>query len=360
MEYSIQDYLKYYKDYDFNEEPFNDVDNVLLSLISYVNLSKIFKNKTHVTIKEASDLFWSSTTEKEVNEEIRAVRKASYLIREMAKTKRFKNLKLYNYQYIVDSETQFGAVTIDLLNNMIYVSYRGTDNYVVGWKEDFQMSYIFPVKAQRLAIKYMNSTFKFRNHKIIVGGHSKGGNLALVASMYCKHYIKKRITKVYSNDGLGLRQKEFNSSEYKKIIPKFKHIIPRNSLVGILLNHDDKYYITDSSARGLLQHDATTWRCYGSHFIKADLTKATKKRETSLYKWLDNYDDVHKEKIVESFFSIFAINNITDLKELKISNFLQIIKSISNLRNVDAQTRKIIIDTIKDLYSQFRNSKSEQ
>lgn len=359
MHYSIDDYLKYYKNFTFKEEPFNDVDNVLLSLISYVNLDKVFKDNDKLTIEQASNLFWRTTNEKEVNNEITSVRKGAYLIRELAKTPRFKNLIMYNFKYQVDKNTQFGAVTIDLLDGTIYISYRGTDSYVIGWKEDFEMSYIFPVQAQTLAIKYINETVKFSNKKVIVGGHSKGGNLALIAAMYAKHYIKKRIIKVYSNDGLGLRDKEFNSQEYKKITPKFKHIIPRESLVGVLYSHDSNYIVIDSSARGVFQHDATTWKCYGSHFIKADLTLATKKREDSLYKWLKNYSDTEKKQIIDSMYSVFKKLGIEDLKELKMAKFVQILKMIVSLKNIDEETKKILFKTIKELHAQFRNNKNE-
>ncbi len=357
MHYSIDDYLKFYKDFTFDEEPFNDVDNVLLSLISYVNLDKVFKNNDKLTMEEVSKRFWNNTTEKEVNNEITSVRKSSYLIKKLANCKRFKDLSMYNFKYQVDKNTQFGAVTIDLLNGTIYISYRGTDSYVIGWKEDFEMSYIFPVEAQKLAIKYINENVKFSNKKVIVGGHSKGGNLALVASMYAKHNIKKKIVKVYSNDGLGLRDEEFNSQEYKKIVPKFKHIIPRESLVGVLYSHDNNYVVIDSSGRGFFQHDATTWKCYGSHFIKADLTLATKKREDSLYKWLKKYDDSEKKHIVESMYSVFNKLGIDDLKELKMAKFPQILKLIINLRNIDEETKKILFKTFKELHSQFKDNK---
>ena len=173
--------------------------------------------------------------------------------------------------------------------------------------------------------------------------------------MYAKSSIKKKIIKVYSNDGLGLREQEFNSKEYKNILPKFQHIIPRDSLVGLLLHHDDNYIVIDSSARGLFQHDATSWLCYGGYFIKADLNKATKKRENSLQKWLQNYDKSEKEKIVESMFLIFKKCDIKDLKELRKFKLEEIFKIIKSLKNIDEETRKVLFKTIKELFMLFRN-----
>lgn len=355
MEYSINDYLKYYKDYSFHQEKFNDVDNVLLSMLPYVNMDFIFETKNKVTLKEAANMYFNHYTEEEIENNVLAVRRGIYTLKNMSNCKRYQNLKLYNYVYTVNDETQFGALTIKLPDGTLYIAFEGTDSNVVGWKEDFQMLYMFPVPAQKLAIDYLNNNVKFNNRRVIVGGHSKGGNLALVASMYSKPLIKKKIIKVYNNDGPGLREQEFNSNEYKNLLPKLKHIIPKESFIGLLLNHDLNYFVVDSSAKGFLQHDALTWRCYGSHFIEADLNKITEKRNQSLQKWLQNYDQNERKKIVEALFYAFEKCQITNFKDVKNIKIDEILKVIMNLKNVDEETRKILFKTIKELFQLFKN-----
>lgn len=356
MDYSIYEYLRHYKDYTFEEEAFNEVDNVILSLIAYAKMGFIFENTKKITVAEASKLVSEKYTKKQIDKNMTAIRKGTYLLIDLGNYKRYKSLVMKNYVEIINDETQFGALMIKLPGGVHYVAFKGTDQNVIGWKEDCEMSYMFPVPAQKLAVKYLNEKVKMHYRKLIVGGHSKGGNLALVSSMYSKPSIKKRIIKVYSNDGPGLRKTEFESEEYKEIKSRFKHIIPRNSLVGMLLLHDENDVVVSSSARGLYQHDATTWKCYGSHFLRDDLTKASRKREVSIEAWLKNYDDETRKKIVESTFSIFEICNITDLTDLKNAKIDQVLRKIMSLKNIDEETRKLVFKTVKELLTEYMAS----
>lgn len=358
MHYSIEDYLKYYKDLSWEEEPFNDVDNLILSLISYVELDFAFEKKKILTIKEASDMYWNHFDKSTVDKNITMVKKSSYLIKKLATCKRYQNLILLNYENYVDEKMQFGAVMISLPNDMVYVSFKGTDHNIIGWKEDLQLSYLFPIPSQNRAIEYLNEHIKIQHRKIIVGGHSKGGNLALVSSMYCRPSIQRRIIKIYSNDGPGLRKEQILSKEYQNVVNRFRHIIPKNSLVGVLLSHKNDIVI-DSSAKGFFQHDALTWRCYGGHFIEVDLHKAAKKRDTFTDNWLELYDDKEREKIVESVFNVFEVCNVTDLREIKNVKMDQILRKIRTLKNVDETTRNLILKTIKELMKQFINYKEK-
>ena len=140
-----------------------------------------------------------------------------------------------------NNEEQFSAVTILMPNGMIYVSYRGTDNTIVGWKEDLNMSFKELVPAQTTAKNYLNKIAeKYKDKQIIVGGHSKGGNLAVYAAAYCEPKIQDRIIKVYNNDGPGFCDKVVNSEEYNRILNKVHTYIPKSSIIGRLLNHKEE------------------------------------------------------------------------------------------------------------------------
>ena len=177
---NIHTYLKDYGNYTFLEKEFNEVDNVILSLIAYVDLEGIVPERKHgkISLQEASNLFFQKYSKKEIDRNIWSVKHACYLFEELAKTKRFQNLLLYNYRYKVTFDMQFGALCILLPDKSIYISYEGTDGYVSGWKEDFMLSYQFPTGAQMEAVHYLNQVVGIFSHKLYVGGHSKGGNLA--------------------------------------------------------------------------------------------------------------------------------------------------------------------------------------
>lgn len=351
----IRIYIKYYKDYTFLEEPFNEVDNVILSILSYINFNGIVPTigKGSIKLSDASELFWSKYTNKDINLNIAVVKEAPYILKKMEDSKRYKDILLYNYAYKVNNESQFGALCCKLNDGSIYVSYEGTDSTIIGWEEDFKLSYQFPTLAQKEAINYLNESIKFSDKNIIVGGHSKGGNLAVVASMYCKPRIRKKIKNIYNNDGPGLRKNEFESKNYKEIYPKLKTFIPEHALVGLLLRHSDNYTVVASNARGIMQHDPTSWCCYGGHLTKGKLSKASKRYENAILNWLDGYDDEKREKFTKALFDVFRKAEIIDFKEFKIPKLKNIIKILSYTKEIDSETRNMIAECIKAIISEM-------
>ena len=208
---NLYSYIDKYGCYTFDEVSFNEVDNAVFSALSYINFDGIVSPNrfSPVTISMAADMYFQKYTGKEKN--ILSIREAVKMLRYMKNTRRYRDLRLYNYIYEESADEQFSALTIEINNKLVFVSYEGTDHLVSGWKEDFMMSYMFPVSSQRRAIDYINKHFFFRRKNIILGGHSKGGNLAMVAAMDANFLVKDKIIKVYNNDGPGLLEEQFNS-----------------------------------------------------------------------------------------------------------------------------------------------------
>ena len=253
---NVYDYIKEYGNYTFQEKKFNEVDAVIFSFISYVDYTKIFEENSVVTINEAGKKHLISVTENDKN--ITATKEANQLLKCLKDTVRYKDCILFNYEYIGNEVLQFGALSIEYEKDKVYVSFEGTDSLFSGWREDFLLSGEFPTKTHKLAIKYVNKHFTFSNKKIILGGHSKGGNLALIAGMYANRIVRHKITKIYSADGPGLLDKEYKSLRYQNTKKKFVHIIPDCSIVGILLNHSgDK--VVKATRRGIIAHNIRYW-----------------------------------------------------------------------------------------------------
>ena len=229
------DYIEYYGDYTFEEKEFNEIDNAILSMLAYVEYNGIVSegNEEKKSLGEISKEYFAKYTKEDIENHISGMRTAIELLKAVGDKKRFKDILAFNYLYSGTSESQFSACTFDLGNKTYYVAFEGTDSLISAWEEDCKMAYTFPVEAHKKAKKYLRK-FTFKNVKLIVGGHSKGGNLALVGSMYTNFLVKSKIKRVYSNDGQGLRDEQLNSWRYKKLENKYIHIIPDSSIVGLL------------------------------------------------------------------------------------------------------------------------------
>jgi len=353
---TIDNYLKKYGKYTFLEEDFNDIDASILSLISYVNFTDIVPGikEGKILLKDASRIFFNKNLKKEIDSNILPIKNAIYLLEKLANTKRYQNLYLCNYCYEVTFDMQFGALCIILPNKTMYISFEGTDSYISGWKEDFMFSYMFPTNAQKEAVRYINQVVGLFGPKIYVGGHSKGGNLALVSSMFCKGLIRHKIKKVYNFDGPGLRTKEFNSKEYKKISSKLITYVPEYCLVGMLLMHSENYTVVGSKNKNFMQHDITSWLIGDKQFKEAALSEFSKKIKRGTLNWLEDKDDRTRKKIIDAIFTVLKKAQINDLNEFKKSRINCIIKILKETKNLDKETRDILMNCFKELYDEIK------
>lgn len=354
---TLLNYIDKYGDKSFDEERFNEVDNVILASISYLDLNGIvstgFTNK--ITIKEASEKYFS--IDNPSKDKMTAYKSSKTILKKIYNKKRYKDLLLYNYCYIGTVDQQFSAVTIEINPKLIYISYEGTDNLVSGWEEDFKIAYMFPVKAQRNAINYINK-FIFTRKNIIIGGHSKGGNLALVAGMYANRFTKKRIINIYCNDGPGLRKREFMSHEYREAALKLISIIPNQSIVGLLLRHSNKYIVIESNKRGPLSHDLLSWQVDGTKLKRSELSKFSQIFDKSMHDWLKKYDDETRKIFVDSLFDIFRRAGINDLEEVLRKKTL-IFKLIVEAGGLSKTTKSMMREFITVLYDYSKETRKQ-
>ncbi len=238
---NLMDYLDWRGDLTFREAPFNEVDNLILAQLVYVEFAGIVPapgEEGTITVKEACELFFAAHDRKEIMERVSMTKTAAFVLEKMAQTERFCNAQLFGYINDISKEeqSQFSVVCVRLDDKSIYVSFSGTDNTIVGWRENFNMGYLSETPGQLKAVDYLNHIVKEDWKKIRVGGHSKGGNLSVYASVKCDRNIQKRIVKVYSNDGPGFSEEMIQSKEYQRMLPKIKTILPESSIVGMLLD----------------------------------------------------------------------------------------------------------------------------
>nr|DAP64588.1 MAG TPA: Protein of unknown function (DUF2974) [Caudoviricetes sp.] len=341
----INTYIKEYGDKTFNEEKFNEIDNVILSSVVYLNFDGIVpKNKKSISLCEAGNIFLYKYNYFDVSK-LGIAQKVSYkILKQIVNTKRYKDIQMYNYKYIWDTDTQFGAVCFKVKKKFIYIAFEGTDNLLSGWKEDFQMAYEFPVPSQKLAVKYLNENIKLFDKNIIVGGHSKGGNLALVSSMYCKNRINKKIKQIYSNDGPGLKKEQIESENYSKIRDRLIHLVPNYSYVGVLLRND-KFTVIKTNRKDFMAHAVSSWQVNENEFIRENLSSISDSFRNSLLKWLDEHDLNQREKMISTVFKTLEESGIKNLNDF--FNLKNAITVIRNINNIDDETKKLVISLIE-------------
>ena len=343
---TLNNYIKYFKDIPFEESPFNDVDNVIFSTLTYLDFGNMITKP--ISMKELGKKFFNEIDYRAIKKESIVVRRTIDNFELIFNGDRYKNIIVSDYTKIVDSEKQFGAMKFKS-DTFTYVAYQGTDDSIIGWKEDFQMIYKFPVPAQTMAINYLNKVIRFNDKNVIVGGHSKGGNLAMTASMYARGHIKRKITRVYNNDGPGFRKKEFNSIAYKEMLPKLRTFVPEESLIGMFLRHPKDIKVIKSSGKGLFQHNPNNWQCYGPIFIEGTLSDGSEDMDTKVLSWLNRHDDDKRKKMVDTIFDTIDkcdVKLFSQLRQIKLSRLLKMIK-IS--KDIDQESKDLVVSALKVL-----------
>ncbi len=348
---NMYDYVKKFGNYSFDEKEFNEVDNLVLSIIMYLDFTNIVSNKkVSISLRNAALDYLHTHDKKTVCKLGIAQRDAYKLIEIVMDTRRYKDILLSNYRYITSLDSQFSALVFDLNKHLKFIGFEGTDEYISGWKEDAYLAIKFPVDAQKYAIKYLNEVVSLFDKKIIIGGHSKGGNLALVASMYARGYIKRKIKLVYSNDGPGLRKQECESRNYKSIAKRYIHIIPNYSLVGVILKNDN-YHVIESSKKNILAHASSSWLVEDDHFKVTTQSEASKRLEKSINNLLDNTSDEEIENIIKSIFMSLERAGIVYVKD--IINFKALLDIVKSIKNIDKKTKRELTNIFEIIIKEF-------
>jgi len=334
---NLLSYIDKYGCYTMDEVPFNEIDNVILSMFSYLDLNGIVSSNrfSPKRIQQIGNIILDNYDKKKTK--ILALKRSIKILKNIKDTRRYANLFVYNYIYRYSGDNQFCAVTIEINKRLVFVSFEGTDHLVSGWKEDFMMCYKFPVDAQRMAIDYVNRNFLFRRKKIILGGHSKGGNLAIVAGMYANFLIKDKIISIYNNDGPGLLSKQFESKEYKSIENKLIHIVPDYSVFGLLFNHSNKLEVVKSFRKSIYAHDPMTWVVDDKQFLRTELSSFSNKLDKKLLEFIRKYDEIQREKHVLELFEVF--------ERASIVNFIDILDNKKLIFNIIAESKEMDNET---------------
>ena len=339
---NIMDYISWRGDLSFEQSQFNEVDNLILACFSYVNLdgiSAVTKQKG-IGLKKLTKEFMKLHTMKELEADKSFIRLAPFMMMEMAKSVRFGKCVVRNYvnDIVTEAEQQFAAMEIVLEDGTSYVSFRGTDDTIIGWKEDFNLS-TGVVPAQKRAIEYLQKISEHTDGMLRVGGHSKGGNLAIYGSVMCKSAHEK-ILEIYSNDGPGFSREFQELPETKEMMPKIIRIIPEYSIIGTLLEHEKEPVIVASSSKGLLQHDAFSWEVQGPALVRRDsLNKTALRFIEILHKWIDGMDMEQKRLLIEDLFATLQASGYENLSDVQSGGLKSLAAMVKRVEKFAPESR---------------------
>lgn len=352
-------YLKEYGHLTFQDKEFCMVDSLILCQISYYKLDGIVggmeKGGRPVRIKSLrrhpryEHLFADTRYE----EQYRAFYVALY------NSKRFREIPMNYFLDVVDEELemQFAAVTF-LMGDWNYVAFRGTDETLIGWKEDFNMAFMSPVPTQVAALHYLQKTAKLRREKLVIGGHSKGGNVAIYAAMECGTEIQERIVEIHCFDGPGFRDDVYNTQEYQAVAERIIKIVPEASFVGMLLQNRPDYKIVKSTGSGALQHDPFTWVVKEGDFeYTKELYKTSIYKDQALNQWICALSKEQIHIFVDALFQIIKGADATTLIELSDEGYKGALAMLNTFKNLDKDTKKSVLNIIGLLFRNGRISK---
>lgn len=339
---NIMDYISWRGDLSLEQSQFNEVDNLILACFSYVNLDGIPAVTKHkgIGLKKLTKEFMKLHTMKELEADKSFIRLAPFMMMEMAKSVRFGKCVVRNYvnDIVTEAEQQFAAMEIVLEDGTSYVSFRGTDDTIIGWKEDFNLS-TGVVPAQKRAIEYLQKISEHTDGMLRVGGHSKGGNLAIYGSVMCKSAHEK-ILEIYSNDGPGFSREFQELPETKEMMPKIIRIIPEYSIIGTLLEHEKEPVIVASSSKGLLQHDGFSWEVQGPALVRRDsLNKTALRFIEILHKWIDGMDTEQKRLLIEDLFATLQASGYENLSEVQSGGLKSLAAMVKRVEKFAPESR---------------------
>lgn len=304
------DYLKWRNDVSLRAAPFNEIDNVVLSYLAYADFGELLQEeKRRVSIETCFKRFCKKHDLANVRESKLFIERAPLLLEDMVCGARFRGTKVVHFREVFDKEKvqQFAALVFLLPDGTRYVSFRGTDLSITGWKEDFLMSFTAETEGAKEAVSYLNEVAACVEGDLILGGHSKGGNFAMFAAAFAEDAVKERILKVYNNDGPGFREEIVRSAAYRELLPKIINIVPQTSIIGRLLSNEAAHTVVKSTAAGIFQHDVTTWEVTKDKFVRAEPDAFSDFVEKSLGTWLETMDDEARKSLVETVFSMIEM-----------------------------------------------------
>lgn len=385
MKMNLARYLREFGDRSFREVPFSEVDALLFAQLSYLKMEGIVpgfegrkgssesdnenRKEAHEPNSESRKGFSESALQCGVTwQEMADHPDAAQLFTDpiygrqhrrvfdlVLSSRRYRNVRVCYYVewFNEEMQVQFSAVTFLLGETSSYVAYRGTDETIVGWKEDFNMAYMKSIPSQRRALAYLKGVGRYTKGRLILGGHSKGGNLAVYAAVKAPAELQQRIRRIYSFDGPGFRKEFYEKQGFVCVQERFCKIVPEESLVGMLFANYQQYRIVESYRSGIVQHDLMQWKIRNGRFVyRRDLDRRSRRRAAVFNAWFGSLSKNQIYIFVETLYALLCEAHVNNTYQLLKAPFGILRKVFAGFFHLDRERRGVILEMLGKL---FRN-----
>ena len=351
---TVFDYLRWRGDLTFAQDAFNEVDNLILCIIAYLNFRRFPELRSRDADKAVlmSDIVPRMTAE----DEQQGLSPNNYipLMKLAAESCRFAPVRLFGYETVRDEtrEMQLDALSFLLPDGTLFCAFMGTDRSLVGWKENLNLSYMDAVPAQIGAVEYVEDmAWRCPERPVRIGGHSKGGNLAAYAAIHIPEALQARMLDAYNNDGPGFRRDVTDTAEYRRIAAKLHTYIPAASIVGVLLEHTEDYTVVASSSRAIMQHEPLTWGVLGSRFIRQEArSEFGKASDDVVREWLASLSPQEREEFSNALFDMFTQGGtVQSLEDVRQSELLRRLAADEKQRGIVSEALRRLMADVKDV-----------
>lgn len=332
----------------FDERPFCEVDSLVFSWLSYYRLQMGISNACGWEPIALYEWLRAEDFDAMVGS-LWNVEGSRDLLFAVCASPRYRGTRMCGYQTKFDKETeeQFAAMTFLLSNGQIYVAYRGTDATLVGWKEDFNLSFQCPVPSQETARAYLEEVASHFDSDLFVGGHSKGGNLAVYAGVTCSEQYQGRIKQIYSHDGPGFNEQFLADPRFENFHERVAKTVPQSSIIGMIFENQEEYSIVESTAFSITQHDPFSWVVDGCVFRLAEnITAGANYFDATLAEWMRGLSVEERSTFIDSIASIINVTGANTFAEIRDNWTTSLPKMMQAASEIDPDTRQKLIDTL--------------
>ena len=354
------DYMDWRGDLEFGNSPANEADYYIISKIGCPNLTGMVPaDEREAAVAAVVEAYRAHAQNDGVPREVATSQRVLDSFYRLPSVPRFRPLTLSGYRRINDLENteQFSALTVRIPDGPRVVTFRGTDDNIFAWKENFRMSVIDTIPAQEDALRYLRWAMEAYDGDFIVCGHSKGGNLSVYAASMLPQALQDRIAAVYSFDGPGFRDAFLQQEGYLRILPKVHSLIPQNSIVGLLLSTGNAPELVACKSFGVRAHDGFTWEVCGTRFVRAEaLSQSSAMFKKAMNETLSGMSREERESFIEDFFQIMTSTGaftLTDLTEIKLRHALEIAQSLGQNKEV----QRVALSLISNYFADFRRKR---
>ncbi len=340
-------YVRQYEAQTFQEKSITDIDVLVLTEIAYLPFDEIVPKSFDVTeaisLNQLGKEFEKIKEKEHEKNPFMITEERIQLLNVVSKSQRFKDIKVFGFMN--DELTkQFAAVCYQWEEDTRWIIFRGTDESLTGWKEDFMMTYSDLIPAQTDAIEYLRKQAATFSGTLNVSGHSKGGNLSLYASTMQEEAVQNRIQQIYCWDAPGVHRSILNTEGYQRVVSKAKRYIPQDSIVGLMLESQVPYHIIESQGSGISQHSALMWNIEEDHFIELkELTKNSQLTDQTFKQWTEVVSDEDLKLFFDTFFELFFEMGVETVNDVYYNFRMYMQKFFEKAYQMDTEKREILL-----------------